>query len=69
MGALEPELEAGITYIADNEPDTIAATLKQVIRGLRYERTAPQAALQSYGPETVSRSLDKFLNKVMTAGA
>jgi glycosyltransferase involved in cell wall biosynthesis len=68
MGVLEPELEAGITYIADNEPDTIAAALTQVIQGLRYERTATQAALQSYGSKTVSRSLDNFLNKVMTAG-
>src|SRR5207245_1923913 len=27
MGVLEPELEAGVTYLQDNQPDTIAATL------------------------------------------
>jgi hypothetical protein len=67
MGTLEPELDSGITYMPDNKSETIAATLKQVIQGHDYERTAAQAALQTYGPEAVSRSLDKLLNKVMAA--
>jgi glycosyltransferase involved in cell wall biosynthesis len=66
MGMLEPELEAGITYMSDNTPAIIAATLQQIIRDRTYERTAAQAALQTYGPEAVSRSFDKLLNKVMS---
>jgi len=67
MGNLEPGLESGITYMDDNSPATIAATLQRVIRERDYERTAAEAAMQSYGPEAVSISLDKLLNKVMAA--
>ena len=48
MGALEQEIEVGITYMPDNKAETIAATLKQVIQVRCYERTAAQAALQTY---------------------
>jgi Glycosyl transferases group 1/Glycosyl transferase 4-like domain len=65
MGALEPEIESGITYMPDNKAETIAATLKQVIQGRCYERTAAQAALQTYGPEAVLRSLDRLVQQVM----
>jgi hypothetical protein len=64
MGNLETELEAGITYMSDNRPETIAATLKQVIKDRCYERTAAKAALQAYGAEAVSKSLDKLLQQV-----
>jgi glycosyltransferase involved in cell wall biosynthesis len=67
MGNLEPELEGGITYMNDNSPATIAATLQRVIRERRFERTAAEAAVQSYGPQAISRSFDKLLNKVMAA--
>jgi hypothetical protein len=67
MGALEPEFESGITQMNDNDPTTIAATLQQVIRDRRYEQTAVQAALKTYGPEAVARGLDELLNKIMTA--
>jgi glycosyltransferase involved in cell wall biosynthesis len=63
-GALEPELEAGVTYIADNTPETIAACLQQVVRDRRYERTAEHAAVRTYGPEAVSRSLNDLLQQV-----
>ena len=66
MGTLEPEMESGITYMPDNKAETIAATLKRVTEGLGYERTAAEAALRSYGPEAVARSLDEFLAKVVT---
>lgn len=65
-GALEPELEAGITYIEDNSLETIAACLKQVIDERHYERTAVDAALRSYGPDSVSRALNTLLNQVTT---
>jgi glycosyltransferase involved in cell wall biosynthesis len=65
MGTLEPEIESGITYMPDNKAETIAATLKQVIQSRCYERTAAQAALQTYGPEAVLRSLDRLIQQVM----
>jgi glycosyltransferase involved in cell wall biosynthesis len=67
MGTLEREIECGITYMPDNKPETIAATLKRVIEARSYERTAAQAVLQTCGPEAVSRSLDQVLHNVMAA--
>jgi glycosyltransferase involved in cell wall biosynthesis len=61
MGTLEPELEAGITYMVDNRPETIAATLKGVIAGQRYEATARDAAQERYGPKAVSEALEGLL--------
>ena len=69
MGALEAGLESGITYMPDNKAETIAVTLKQVIEGRCYERTAADAALQTYGPEAVARSLDRILKEVMALRA
>jgi len=66
MGTLERGLERGITYMPDNKAETIAATLKQVIESRSYERTAAQAALQTYGPEAVSKSLNKLVKQVLT---
>ena len=67
MGKLEPKLEGGITYMNDNSPATIAATLQRVIRERDFERTAAEAAVHSYGPQAISRSLDELLNKMMAA--
>lgn len=64
-GALEPELEAGISYIKDNSPGSIVDGLKKVIGDRLYERAAAEAALQTYGPAAVSESLNKLVNKVM----
>jgi glycosyltransferase involved in cell wall biosynthesis len=65
MGPLESELEAGMTYIPDNAPQTIATSLEQVIRNRAYERTAAEAAWGTYGPAAVSRSLNALLGQVM----
>jgi hypothetical protein len=65
MGKLEQDLENGITYMPDNSPETIAATLKNVIDGRRYEKLAPAAAEQAYGAQAVSRTLGEFVNQVM----
>jgi glycosyltransferase involved in cell wall biosynthesis len=64
MGSLEKELEAGITYMLDNSPGTIAATIQQVIKEREYERNAMKAAQQTYGPEASSKALDELLNQV-----
>lgn len=61
MGNLAKELEVGVTYMKDNKPGTIVATLERVIRGRQYERTAREAALGSYGPEAVSEALENLL--------
>jgi glycosyltransferase involved in cell wall biosynthesis len=63
-GALEPELEAGITYIADNTPETLAGCLKKIIIKRLYERTAAQAALRTYGPEAISAALNRLVAQV-----
>jgi glycosyltransferase involved in cell wall biosynthesis len=64
MGPLESELEAGITYMPDNQRETIASSLAQVIQGALYERRADEFANQQYGPEGVSRALDALLREV-----
>ena len=66
MGPLDSRLEAGITYMPDNKAETIAATLKQVIENGAYERTAAEAALQTYGPEAISKSLSMLVKQVLT---
>jgi glycosyltransferase involved in cell wall biosynthesis len=66
MGPLDSQLEAGITYMPDNKAETIAGTLKHVIESRSYERTAAQAALQTYGPEAVSKSLNMLVKQVLT---
>ncbi len=64
MGKLESDLEAGITYMADNSPETIAATLKRVIEDRRYEQVAAKAAQRTYGMKAASDTLGKFLDQV-----
>jgi glycosyltransferase involved in cell wall biosynthesis len=64
MGTLESEIESGITYMPDNTAETIAGTLKKVIENRHYERTAAQAAVQTYGPDAVSKSLNKLLRRM-----
>lgn len=68
MGALEPELEAGLTYIPDNSPATIATALQTVISSRRYERLASAAALSAYGPEAVATTMDRFVKQVQATG-
>lgn len=65
MGLLEPELEQGITYIPDNKPETIAATLKRVITGRYYEKTAAEAAFRIYGPGATSVALTDLVNRTV----
>jgi glycosyltransferase involved in cell wall biosynthesis len=66
MGTLEPEMERGITYMPDNKAETIAAALKQVIKRRCYERTASEAALQSYGTAAVSESIKRLIQQVLS---
>lgn len=63
MGALEDEMERGMTYMPDNHPATIAAALKQVILGATWRRTARQYVLDMYGPQSISKKLDMLLQQ------
>jgi len=67
MGALERDLERGITYLPDNSPATIAAAIQRVIDRREYTKTAMDAAHRTYGPAAVSESLDRLLAQVRTA--
>jgi hypothetical protein len=64
MGDLEPALEDAITYMPDNEPSTIAATLRRVIEEGSYERRAERAVEERYGPVAVSTALDSLLERL-----
>jgi glycosyltransferase involved in cell wall biosynthesis len=64
MGSLSDKLETSITYMIDNTPGTIAATLKRVITERHYERTAREATLDLYGPHAVSNSLERVVSDV-----
>jgi len=66
MGVLEPKLEAGITYMPDNHPETITATLNKVIEDRRYYLVSPRAAHQAYGAQAVSTSLNNFIGQVVS---
>ena len=66
MGVLEPELEAGVTYIPDNSPETIAASLRRVIDDREFERGAANAARRVYGPAAVSAALDGMVREVVS---
>jgi glycosyltransferase involved in cell wall biosynthesis len=65
MGTLEPELEAGITYMTDNAPETIASTLQRVIHEQEYHRLAKEAAQQRYGPEAVATDLAGLMARLL----
>jgi glycosyltransferase involved in cell wall biosynthesis len=64
-GKLEPELDAGVSYIPDNTAGTIAASIQKAINDRRYEQTVERAALDTYGPEAVSKSLNKLVAQAM----
>lgn len=68
MGKVEEDLERGMTYMPDNKPETIAATLKQVVQAGRWDQSAAQFARDAYGPEAVTKSLNALVNQVAKAG-
>jgi glycosyltransferase involved in cell wall biosynthesis len=65
MGTLGEEIERGITYMSNNDSDTITATLTQVIRDRRWEQAVAPYVCAAYGPRAVARSLDGLLRLVM----
>jgi glycosyltransferase involved in cell wall biosynthesis len=65
MGPLEPEVEAGITYMRDNQPETIARTLREVVESRGWERTATRYVSDTYGTAGASPSLDGLLQQAV----
>jgi glycosyltransferase involved in cell wall biosynthesis len=61
MGAVEKEMAAGMTFMPDNTPETIARTLQQVVRDQLWRQTAGRAVLELYRPETLRTNLDKLV--------
>ncbi len=64
MGTLEREVETGITYMPDNNPVTIAGTLRRVIQDRSWERCAMQYVVDTYGPFAVAKSLQTLIGQV-----
>ena len=61
---LPQDLKDGLTYLDDNQPETIAESLRWVIAERGYERTVQKATLDIYGPDVVSETLDRFVKQV-----
>ena len=63
MGHLEPEIDAGITYIEDNAPETILKSLREAICQGAHRRLARAAVVGLYGPAAVSEKLQTLLQQ------
>ncbi len=69
MGPMEADLEAGVTYLPDNRPETIAAALDRAIRDRPWERDTTGSVLHRYGPAAVAKSLDLLLHEAAAHAA
>ncbi|HEX4349305.1 MAG TPA: glycosyltransferase [Verrucomicrobiae bacterium] len=67
MGALEKEIAAGITFMPDNTPETIARTLQEVVQKNLWRQTAQRAVHETYRPDALRVALDKLMREA--AGA
>jgi glycosyltransferase involved in cell wall biosynthesis len=62
-GALEKELENGLTYMPSNDAGTIATTIQQVIRERRWERNVAPLVCDKFGPIAVANAIDGLLQR------
>ena len=64
MGELESDIERGVTYMRDNDPATIAATLRDVLSewGTRDAQALQIGGL--YGPHAIANRIDEFIQLV-----
>jgi glycosyltransferase involved in cell wall biosynthesis len=67
MGAVEKEIAAGITFMPDNTPETIARTLQEVVRNNLWRQTAALAVHETYRPDALRVALDKLVRAAATA--
>jgi glycosyltransferase involved in cell wall biosynthesis len=61
MGAVEPEIAAGITFMPDNTPETISRTLQHVVQNHLWRQTARRAVHDTYRPEALRAALDQLV--------
>jgi glycosyltransferase involved in cell wall biosynthesis len=61
MGEMDAALESSVTYLVDNTPKSIVATLTRTIREKAYRRTAASAAQASYDVPAVAEALERLL--------
>jgi len=66
MGEVEPEIAAGITFMPDNAPETIARTLREVVQTNAWQRTAQRAVQDLYRPDVLQSALDKLMHAAAT---
>lgn len=69
MGAIESEIEKGITYMPDNAPATIARALTDAVRSEAWLRSAADHVAKTYGPAPVATALEGLFDAtIRTAG-
>jgi glycosyltransferase involved in cell wall biosynthesis len=62
-GALEKELENGLTYMPSNDAGTIATAIQQVIQERRWERNVAPLVCEKYGPAAVADAIENLLQR------
>jgi glycosyltransferase involved in cell wall biosynthesis len=62
-GALEKEIENGLTYMPSNDSAVIATTIQQVIQERRWERNVAPLVCDKYGPAAVAGAIDALLQR------
>lgn len=62
MGTFEIESEHGVTYISDNDPQTIALGIINVIKNKRYYNNSMEYINETYNTCVVSKSLNELIN-------
>jgi glycosyltransferase involved in cell wall biosynthesis len=62
-GALEKELENGLTYMPSNDAGTIATTIQQVVQERRWERNVAPMVCDKFGPIAVANAIDSLLQR------
>ncbi|MGA2243447.1 MAG: glycosyltransferase family 4 protein [Verrucomicrobiota bacterium] len=68
MGDVEPEIAAGITFMPDNAPETIARTLQQVVQTNAWRQTAERAVQNLYRPDVLRAALDQLMRASVSKG-
>jgi glycosyltransferase involved in cell wall biosynthesis len=64
MGALEKEVEAGITYIPNNEPKTIVKSLRTLVDREDWKREARRFVIATYGEAATAEKLAALIASV-----
>jgi len=66
MGTLENDVERGITYMDNNDPTTIAMTLRHVMQNNIWLRSAAVDVCARYGTARVTKDLTRLLDQALS---